>query len=206
MQGHSGSSSSAAALASLPHKEAELRAAFWEQVATFPDGDKIKNCIQCGSCTGSCPVSHAMDLTPRQVVALFRAGHLEEILKSRTIWICASCYACTVRCPVGIRVTDNMYALKRLAKKKRVLPDRAGVEAIAQAFQDNIRAYGRNWELWLGIRYYLAADRKKMLSPELMRFAFGMVRHHRLGLMPTRIRRIQEVRAIMDKAHALGGN
>jgi len=70
--------------------EADLRNAFWQQAATIPDGSRIKNCIQCGSCTGSCPVSHAMDITPRQIVALFRAGRLEDILRSRAIWMCAS--------------------------------------------------------------------------------------------------------------------
>ena len=41
----------------LGSKEAELRAAFWDQVATFPNGSKIRDCIQCGTCTGSCPVA-----------------------------------------------------------------------------------------------------------------------------------------------------
>ena len=72
----------------LPRRESDLRAAYWDQVRTFPDGDRVRNCIQCGSCTGSCPVSYAMDISPRQLVALFRAGFLEEILRSRSIWIC----------------------------------------------------------------------------------------------------------------------
>ena len=63
-----------------------------------------------------------MDITPRQTVALFRAGRIEEILHSRTIWICASCYSCTVRCPVDIRVTDTLYALKRLAMEQEIYP------------------------------------------------------------------------------------
>lgn len=188
-----------------PRKEADLRAAFWDQVSTFPRGDKIRNCIQCGSCTASCPVSYAMDYTPRQIVALFRAGYLEEILRSRTIWICASCYSCTVRCPSGIRVTDNIYALKRLAKKRGILPDKFPAHAMSKAFADNIHKYGRNWELWLGLRYYLQADPKKILSPSIQRFALNMLKRKRLGTRPTRIKRIDEVRAIMDRAEAIGG-
>lgn len=193
--------------ATLPHpsKEAELRAAFWDQAATFPDGYKIRNCIQCGSCTGSCPVSHAMDITPRQIVALFRAGFLEEILRSRAIWMCASCYACTVRCPSGIRVTDNLYALKRLAEQKGIYPKKFPSHALARAFVGNIGAYGRNWEFWLGAKYYLTTNPGKLLSPELMKFAIRMVKRHRLGLAPTRIKRMHEIRAIIQKAQAMGG-
>ncbi len=192
-------------LVALPKKEADLRAAFWQQVGTFPDGYRIRNCVQCGSCTGSCPVAHAMDITPRQIVALFRAGYLEDILQSRAIWMCASCYACTVRCPQGIRVTDNLYALKRLAARKGIFPKRFPVHALSEAFVANIRRYGRNWELWLGIEYYLKTSPAKMLSPDLTKFALRMIRRGRLDLHPARIRRIDEVRAIVKQARAVGG-
>src|SRR4030067_1001616 len=66
--------------------ERELRGAFLSQLEVIPGGDKIKACIQCGTCTGSCPVSYAMDISPRGVMALFRAGDIEGILRSRTIW------------------------------------------------------------------------------------------------------------------------
>jgi heterodisulfide reductase subunit C len=193
-------------LATRPKLEAELRAAYWDQVASFPDGYKVKNCIQCGSCTGSCPVSHAMDITPRQIVALFRAGYLEDILRSRALWICASCYACTVRCPVGIRVTDNLYALKRVADKMGVFPKKFPVHALSEAFVGNVRQYGRNWELWLGLKYYLSTRPLKLFSPSLQRFALDMFMRKRLAMLPTRIRRVSEVRAIIDKAEAMGGH
>jgi heterodisulfide reductase subunit C len=193
------------ALAASSPKEADLRAAYWNQVETFPGGDKIRNCIQCGTCTGSCPVSYAMDITPREIVALFRAGFLQEILQSRAIWICASCYACTVRCPAGIRVTDNLYALKRLATQKGLFPATFPVHSLSEAFAANIRAYGRNWELWMGLKYYLASRPAKLFSPDLQRFALAMLKRKRLSLRPTRVRRVDEVRRIIDKAKAVGG-
>jgi heterodisulfide reductase subunit C len=57
-------------------------------------------------------VSFAMDLTPRQIINLVRAGRVEEALRSDTIWLCASCYNCTAQCPAGIMITDVMYTLK----------------------------------------------------------------------------------------------
>ncbi len=189
----------------LPRRESDLRAASWAQVRTFPDGDRVRNCIQCGSCTGSCPVSYAMDISPRQIVALFRAGFLEEILRSRSIWMCASCYACTVRCPAGIRVTDNMYALKRVASRLHVLPRHFPAHVIAEAFAGNIARFGRNWELWLVMRYLMVANPTALLSPRMQRFALAMLKRRRLGILPPRIKGVREIRAIVRRAEELGG-
>jgi heterodisulfide reductase subunit C len=146
-----------------------------------------------------------MDISPRQLVALFRAGFLEEILRSRSIWICASCYACTVRCPAGIRVTDHIYALKRVATSRNVLPRHFPAHVMAEAFAGNLRRFGRNWELWLGIRYLLQAQPAALLSPRLQRFAVAMLRRRRLGIFPSRIKRIREIRAIVRQAEERGG-
>jgi quinone-modifying oxidoreductase, subunit QmoC len=190
------------AIEPFPKKEADLRAAFWEQVESIPEGHKIKECIQCGTCSGTCPVSYAMDLTPRAVIALFRAGHVEDILHSRTIWICASCYSCTVRCPSGIKVTDTMYALKRLAMGKNIYPERFPVHALSKAFIDNVYKYGRNYELGLGIRYFLKSGWTKLFGQ--MGYGLGMMRRGRLGLLPKKIQRVNQVRAIIKRADQLG--
>lgn len=186
----------------FPKKEAELRDAFWEQVGSFPEGHKIKNCLQCGTCTGTCPVSYAMDITPRQTIALFRAGHLEDILKSRTIWLCASCYSCTVRCPVGIKVTDTMYSLKRLAMEKKIYPSKFPVHTLSRSFIQNVYWFGRNYELGLGLRYFLASDIMKLFANT--GYALSMIRRGRLGLLPKKLKRVNEIRAIIKKAKEIG--
>jgi heterodisulfide reductase subunit C len=179
-------------------REDELRAAFWEQIKSIPRGEKIQNCIQCGTCTGSCPVSYMMDITPRETVALFRAGHLEEILHSRTIWICASCYACRVRCPSGILVTDLLYALKRLAMDKKIYPKKFPAYAMAGSFISNIYKYGRNFELGLGVKYFLRTNPWKMLQNAGLGLA--MISRGRMSVYPRAIKKVSEVRAIIDKA------
>jgi heterodisulfide reductase subunit C len=184
-----------------PKLEAELRAAFWEQVKSIPRGEKIQECIQCGTCTGTCPVSYMMDITPRQVVALFRAGHLEDILHSRTIWICASCYSCRVRCPSGILVTDMMYALKRLAMKMKIYPPKFPVYALSESFMKYVYKYGRNFEMGMAVRYFLKADRMKLLSNAS--FGLTMIQKGRITIRPASIRKVNEVRAIIDRANQL---
>jgi quinone-modifying oxidoreductase, subunit QmoC len=182
--------------------EAELRAAFWNQVKSIPHGEKIKECIQCGTCTGTCPVSYMMDNTPRQNVALFRAGRIEDILQSRSIWLCASCYSCTVRCPADIRVTDMMYALKRLAMEKKIYPDKFPVYALSRAFIENVYKYGRNYEMGLGIHYLLRVAPTKLLGNA--GFGFSMISRGRLNIFPKTIKKVHEVRAIIDRAKQLG--
>ena len=76
---------------------------------------QLPSCIQCGTCSGTCPLSIYMDFSPRQVMALVRADFKNEVLSSKTVWLCASCYSCTVECPRLIRITDIMYALKQRA-------------------------------------------------------------------------------------------
>jgi heterodisulfide reductase subunit C len=185
-------------------RETKLRQAFWKHVHSFPDGDRIQNCLQCGTCTGACPVSYAMDLTPRKIVALFRAGRMEKILRSRAIWLCASCYACTVRCPVDIRVTDTLYALKRLAMEKGIYPKGFPVNVLARRFMENVYRYGRNYETGLGLQYYLRADPAKLVGSA--GFGLRMLTHGRLGVLPKRIRNVRQVRAIINRAEETGGS
>lgn len=186
-----------------PKREDELRAAFMEQVKGIPRGDKIQDCIQCGTCTGSCPVSYMMDITPREAVALFRAGHIEEILHSRAIWICASCYSCRVRCPSGILVTDLMYALKRLAMKMKIYPPKFPAYALSQGFISNLYRYGRNYEMGLAVEFFLKANPVKLIGSAGM--GLSMMRKGRISILPHPIKKVDDIRKIIDRARELEG-
>jgi len=76
---------------------------------------KLLSCIQCGTCSASCPTAYAMDYTPRQLWQMVRLGLTEEVLASRTFWLCTTCKSCQVRCPRDIPITDTMIALKEYA-------------------------------------------------------------------------------------------
>ena len=45
-----------------------------EEICSIPGGEKIRLCIQCGTCSASCPNVDKMDHTPRQIIAMARAG------------------------------------------------------------------------------------------------------------------------------------
>ncbi len=78
--------------------------------------EMIQPCIQCGTCTGSCPNAFAMDHSPRQLWQMILSDRYEEVLCSKTFILCSSCYYCTLRCPRGLPLTRAMSALTRLAR------------------------------------------------------------------------------------------
>jgi len=185
----------------LDKKESELRAAFLYQVSNIPGGEKIKKCIQCGTCTGSCPVSYTMDISPREIIALFRAGDLESIFFSRTIWICASCYACTVRCPQGIKVTDILYALKRMAMEKDLFPKKLPVYALSRSFVSMSNLFGRSYEIGLLLLYYLKTKPLKLFS--LLPLGYKLMKKGRIGVLPKRVKRRKELSKILKEAEIM---
>jgi heterodisulfide reductase subunit C len=181
--------------------EAVLRATFLEQVKYVPGGERINRCIQCGTCTGSCPVSYAMDISPRQLVALFRAGEMERIMKSSTIWICASCYACTTRCPSGIKITDVIYAFKRTAMEKGLPTDAPQVQRLAKIFTKVLTRYGRLHEGSLIAEYQLRTNPLKLFG--FLPLGMKMFSTKRIGILPHRIKAHAALARIIRKAQQI---
>ncbi len=182
----------------LAQSERELREAFLEEVARIPGGGRLDQCIQCGTCTASCPVSFAMDLTPRQLIAMFRAGAIEELLRSRTIWLCASCYSCTLRCPEEIQITALIYALKRIAIERGIFPKRFPVHVLSETFTATVQRYGRNFEMGLLLRYFLRTKPLGLLR--WRRQGLALLRHGRMQLRPSKIKGIDGLRHIIAAA------
>ncbi len=80
----------------------------YQFVETVPEGERIRLCLQCGACSGACPFGFVMDFPPHGMIAMLRAGLLDDMLKSDTAWMCVSCYACTEVCPAMIPVTAGL--------------------------------------------------------------------------------------------------
>ncbi len=119
-------------------------------------GDDVAKCIQCGKCTAGCPVSPEMDLQPNQVIRLIQVDDGEAVLRSRTIWVCASCRTCSVRCPVEIDIARVMDAARKMA----LAAGHAGepnVVRFHRIFLDSVRRRGRVHELGLMLRYNVAS-------------------------------------------------
>jgi len=77
-------------------------------------------CYQCGRCSGDCPSISLMDIMPNQAIRLLQLGEVEAVLSSKTIWVCASCFTCTSRCPKGIDIARVLEALRQVCLRKNI--------------------------------------------------------------------------------------
>jgi len=82
-------------------------------------GQKILACYQCGKCSAGCPAVSEMDILPNQVVRYVQLGFKDELLKSKSYWVCASCLTCNARCPKGIKIAEVMEAVRQISLRKR---------------------------------------------------------------------------------------
>jgi len=115
--------------------------------------DMVRSCIQCGTCTGSCPNSFAMDYTPRKMWRMVLMNKENEIFNSKTFILCSSCYYCTLRCPRGLPLTEAMNGLKRLASEKNIKKYK-GSTLFYKNFINSVRRHGRVKEMEFMTLYF----------------------------------------------------
>jgi heterodisulfide reductase subunit C len=82
-------------------------------------GQNLLACYQCGKCSAGCPAVSEMDILPNQVIRYAQLGLKDELLESKSVWVCASCYTCNVRCPKGIKIAEVMEAVRQVLLRKR---------------------------------------------------------------------------------------
>ncbi len=162
------------------------------QLTKLPGCERLFSCIQCGTCSGTCPLSIYMDYTPRRIINLVREGFRKEALGSQTIWLCASCYSCAVHCPQDIHLTDIMYSLKREAIRHQMSPKRFPIPVLAREFYEIVKSRGRSSEIWLVLRMALKSNPFVLFT--MMRSGWGLFRTGRISLKSEKIRRVHELR------------
>lgn len=165
-------------------------------------GDKMSLCMQCGMCSGSCPIGTEMDHGPRKLFMMIRAGMKDEVLNSSTIWNCTSCYNCVVRCPRGVPVT---YIIQDLASKAVELGYVKKVEnaRFAKAFWWSAMTFGRTDERLVTTKFYWSGGLADFFRKSLanLKIAMGMVKTRRMHLgAPHKIKDRKGLQAILAKA------
>jgi heterodisulfide reductase subunit C len=138
-----------------PPPVAPLKTAEDQHVSLDAVRTMISACIQCGTCTGSCPNALEMDLTPRKMWRLVILGRLADVMASRTFILCSDCYACTLRCPRGLPLTTAMEALKGIAFARREARHRSS-RLFYEKFIQTVQRYGRIREMAFMTRYFMA--------------------------------------------------
>ena len=156
-------------------------------------GPKVQTCIQCGTCSASCPTAHLMKPSIRRLIKLCLDGKKEEALNNDTIWLCTSCLLCTVRCPRSIRPKAVVAALKDLAEREGI---KSKDQAYEQLFLDQIKDYGRIAELPLSAEFLLVFPQGAVQSMEM---GLELAPKGKIGLGIEKIAGRDEVKRIVEE-------
>ncbi len=116
---------------------------FLKEVNDRIGGVPIQNCYHCRKCTAGCPIAFAMDYNPDAVIKMIQMGRREDVLKSSTIWLCASCETCVTRCPNEVDIARMMDVLREMAIESHVDAKEKNILKFHEAFLSSIKMRGR---------------------------------------------------------------
>jgi heterodisulfide reductase subunit C len=140
----------------------------------------IRACYQCQKCSAGCPVVSAMDISPNQVIRQIQYGKREKVLGCRSIWICASCHTCSVRCPNSIDIAKIMDTLRGISLRSGVVSGEKDISMFHKFFLSLIKYTGRTWEPGFGIYKMKTGGLFGMMGWALKLFLRG-----KIGIIPT---------------------
>ena len=94
-------------------------------------GINPRKCMKCGKCSGACPSYDEMEYHPHQFVDMVENGRIDELMASKGIYMCLSCFACVERCPRSVEPAKLIEAV-RLAVIRQQGKDHLKPEQIPQ--------------------------------------------------------------------------
>jgi Fe-S oxidoreductase len=110
---------------------------FYASLQELPEGERVRGCLQCGTCSGVCPFGYLMDFPPGRMISALRAERFDRVTEADTVWMCVSCYACSEVCPAKIPLTPGL-----MTRAKEELLMAGNVPAELQAALQNSQRYG----------------------------------------------------------------
>lgn len=170
---------------------------FIDEVAATPGGEHIKECIQCGICSGSCPAAKEMEYSPRRIIAMVRAGMRDEVLSSPAMWHCLSCHLCTGRCPRGVEPSGIAHALTSLAAQYGYRVRKTTTPIFYRSFVNSLKSNGRVHEVGAMMGYYLKSD--PLASLKMISVALNLLAHKRMPLKAPKTEGRAELNKIIKK-------
>ena len=82
-------------------------------------GVNPRKCMKCGKCSASCPAYDEMEFHPHQFVDMVENGRIDELMNSKGIYTCLSCFACVERCPRNVEPANLIEAVRLAVIRQR---------------------------------------------------------------------------------------
>ena len=136
---------------------------FKYEIANKPGGESLLNCFACGKCSAVCPVSEVNEeFKPRKIIHMILLGMKEEVLSNEFIWLCATCDACSFRCPQKVQMADIMGVVREIAEEEGYVP--ANFNQQIEIVKNFSKLYELNakYSLWKKIKAKINRNRKKV--------------------------------------------
>ncbi|AQS58256.1 4Fe-4S dicluster domain-containing protein [Desulforamulus ferrireducens] len=173
---------------------------FTKKVYEMENGKWVKMCMQCGICPTTCALKEKMDLSPRRIIQLIRAGRKDEVLKANTMWLCTSCYTCACRCPRGVPMMDVMHDLRHLAVENGI---KHNSQSMAEVYEKDVSKRGRVWEGGLTLQYGLriGLGNAIKMAMDMQDVGKGLMLHGRLPFLPPKgVKNPGKLREVLKRA------
>jgi Fe-S oxidoreductase len=86
--------------------------------------ERLFSCIQCGKCTGGCPISLICNtFNVRRILGEVLNTEGEEVAHNKDyLWNCSACGTCTSRCPKGVDPMDMVLTLRSVLVEDGEIP------------------------------------------------------------------------------------
>ena len=121
------------------------------ETVTRISGVNPRKCMRCGKCSASCPAYDEMEYHPHQFVSMVENGRIEELLASKGIYTCLSCFACVERCPRSVEPAKLIEAVRLVLLRQQgqthlppeAIPEKLDEALPQQAVTSAFRKYRR---------------------------------------------------------------
>ena len=90
---------------------------------TFVQDYHLNVCIQCGMCTGGCPVKFRSPLNMRRLVReTSLTADPASLFKRPELWACTTCSTCSLRCPAGVKNVELIMGIRNFLANRGEVP------------------------------------------------------------------------------------
>ncbi|MGQ9509265.1 MAG: (Fe-S)-binding protein [Thermodesulfobacteriota bacterium] len=161
---------------------------------SFTHEYNLSLCIQCGTCTGGCPVKFRSPLNMRKLVHQAYFSSDPSLFKRPEWWACTTCSTCSLRCPAGVKNVELIVGIRNYLANHGEVPS-----TIREALENTL-LHGNPWGRFRDRRMDWAKDLDIKLLGEMSSETLFFI-----GCAPSYDPRIQSISRALVKIFQKAG-